>query len=83
MKDQLMRKAFIDMIADEKIQRLTAKGDAETLEEAVHLAIKYEGTGSGRSTKVPKEKSLLTTVARQKGTVTPTPEDTLEAEMRP
>ena len=26
------------MIGDEKIQRLTARGDAQTLEEAVHLA---------------------------------------------
>ena len=38
LKDQLMKKAFIEMIADEKIQRSTARGDAKTLEEAVHLA---------------------------------------------
>ena len=69
------------MIADKKIQRLTARGDAKTLEEAVHLAIKYEGTESGRSEKAPKEKSLLTTVARQVGTVTPTQENTLQAEI--
>ena len=36
LKDRLM-------IADVKIQRLTARGDARTLEEAIHLAIKYEG----------------------------------------
>ena len=81
LKDRLMKKAFIEMIADEKIQRLTARGDAQTLEEAVHLAIKYEGTESGRSTKEPKGKSLLTTVARQVGTVAPTAENTLQAEI--
>ena len=81
LKDRLMKKAFIEMIGDKKIQRLTARGDAKTLEEAVHLAIKYEGTESGRSEKAPKEKSLLTTVARQVGTVTPTPENTLQAEI--
>ena len=81
LKDRLMKKAFIEMIADEKIQRLTARGDAQTLEEAVHLAIKYEGTESGRSAKEQKGKSLLTTVARQVGTVTPTAENTLQAEL--
>ena len=81
LKDRLMRKAFIEMIADEKIQRLTARGDAKTLEEAVHLAIKYEGTESGHSVKAPKGKPLLTTLARQVGTVTPTPENTLQAEI--
>ena len=69
------------MIADEKIQCLTTRGDAKTLEEAVHLAIKYEGTESGRSVKAPKGKPLLTTGARQVGTVTPTPENTLQAEI--
>ena len=58
LKDRLMKKALIEMIADEKIQRLTARGDAKTLEEAVHLAIKYEGTESGRSAKAQKEKTL-------------------------
>ena len=81
LKDQLMKKAFIKMIADEKIQRLTARGDAKTLEEAVHLAIKYEGTESGRSVKAPNGKPLLTMVARQVGTVTPTPENTVQAEI--
>ena len=38
LKDRLMKKAFIEMIADDKIQRLTARGDTRTLEEAVHLA---------------------------------------------
>ena len=61
----MMKKAFIEMIDDEKIQRLTARGDARSLEEAVNLAIKYEGTESGQDTKTPKEKPLLTTVARQ------------------
>ena len=81
LKDRLMKKAFIEMIADEKIQRLTARGDAQTLEEAVHLAIKYEGTESGRSAKEPKGKPLLTTVARQVGTVTPTAENTIQAKL--
>ena len=81
LKDRLMKKAFIEMIADEKIQRLTARGDAQTLEEAVHLAIKYEGTESGRGTKEPKGKPLLTTVARQVGTVTPTADNTIQAKL--
>ena len=76
-----MKKAFIEMIADEKIQHLTARGDAQTLEEAVHLAINYEGTESERSVKEQKEKSLLTTVARLVGTVAPTAENTLQAEI--
>ena len=81
LKDRLMKKAFIEMIADEKIQRLTARGDAQTLEEAVPLAIKYEGTESGRGAKEQKRKSLQTTVARQVGTVTPTAENTLHAKL--
>ena len=81
LKDQLMKKGFIEMISDEKIQCLTARADAKTLEEAVHLAIKYEGTESGRSVKAPNRKPLLTAVARQVGTVTPTPENTLQAEI--
>ena len=81
LKDRLMKKAFIEMIADEKIQRLTARGDAQTLEEAVHLAIKYEGTESGRGTKEPKGKPLLTTVARQVGTATPTADNTIQAKL--
>ena len=81
LKDRLMKKAFIEMIADEKIQRLTARGDAQTLEEAVHLAIKYEGTESGRGAKELKGKPLLTTVARQVGTVTPTADNTIQAKL--
>ena len=81
LKDWLMKKAFIEMIAEEKIQRLTTRGDAKTLEEAVHLAIKYQGTEGGCSVKAPKEKPLLTMVARQVGTVTPIPENTLQAEI--
>ena len=81
LRDRLMGRAFIKMIADEEIQRLAAGGDAGTLEEAVHLAIEYEGTESGRSVKAPKGKPLLTTLARQVGTVTPTPENTLQAEI--
>ena len=77
LKDQMMKKAFIEMIDDEKIQRLTARGDARSLEEAVHLAIKYEGTESGQGTKTPKE----TTVARQMGTVTPISEKSLQGEI--
>ena len=73
LKDQMMKKAFIEMIDDEKFQRLRARGDTRSLEEAVHLAIKYEGTESGQGTKTPKE----TTVARQMGTVTPTSEKSL------
>ena len=56
LKDRLMKKAFIEMIADEKIQRLTARGDAQTLEEAVHLAIKYEGTEwAGTEREIPAD----------------------------
>ena len=45
------------------------------------MAIKYEGTESGRNVKAPKEKPLLTTVARQVGTMTSTPENTLRADI--
>ena len=43
LKDRLMKKAFIEMIADEKIQHLTARGDAQTLEEAVHPSHQVRG----------------------------------------
>ena len=81
LKDWLLKKAFIKMIVDEKIQHLTARGDARTLEEAVHSVIKYEGTESGWSVKAPKEKSLLTIMARQLGMATPTPESTPQGEI--
>ena len=47
----------------------------------MHLAIKYEGTENGRSAKEQKGKPLLTTVARQVGTVTPTAENTIQAKL--
>ena len=42
LKDRLMKKVFIEMIADKKIQRLTARGDAKTLEEAVDVVKRHQ-----------------------------------------